>query len=361
MGGFGGNALGDLVTGETFNPVNALESAGGGALGGALGAGSSILNLGEGLLGAAPDLAGGLGSDAGFAGAVGGDVVPGGAAAAAPAAEGSLAGTTAAAAGATPAAVTDPFNLPTTGLAGGAPSSGLPGVATGESNAELASFATPNAATGGAATLPDGTPIVDPAAAPSAGDLSFADQSGAFGGLGGAAAPTAGELAGSSAGSGLGGISKFFKDNKELLGAGVGAAGIAKQLFGGTQGSPNQAALEQLLQQLQQQYQQLQGGQLTPAQAQQFQNNLAATISQINSTYAAHGMGGNSTSAMEDKAAAQASNTAGQAQAQSQNLNTGLQAAGLTARTADSLLTNELTQDAALSQAIARLAAAGLS
>jgi hypothetical protein len=116
-------------------------------------------------------------------------------------------------------------------------------------------------------------------------------------------------------------------------------------------------------------------GQLTPEQQQLAANNLAATLSTIKSRYGSLGHG-SSTSEMEDEAAATAASVGGAGALQQQNTAQGIQleqlassdaqasvqelltAAGVQGSQTNSLLTQQLAQDAQLSQMIARLAAA---
>lgn len=355
IGGSAGAGLGEGVSG-------ALGDVGG-AAGGSLG--SSFSDLASGILGGSPSAtsqtAGVLGDVAGAAPsttapAAAGTGLGGGIEGASPVA------------GATPTASLDPFGI--SGTASGTPgATGGPFTASGEFTAEPVTFADPTPATGGlgggitapGSTAPGG--VGGDLTSTAGGDFSFADLSGAFGGLGGTPAPTAADFAGTTGGGLFGPASNFIKNNKELLGLGLGAANIGRGLL---QPSIDTNALSQAqldayrrLQQLSQQLTQ-NGGQLTPEQAQQFQNDLEAVQSGIRGTYASKGMAG-STAQMEDLAAAQAASTAGKAKAMSANLNTGLQAAGLSGPTANSLLTYQLSQDAALSNMIARLAAAGLA
>lgn len=150
----------------------------------------------------------------------------------------------------------------------------------------------------------------------------------------------------------------------QAAGTALGAANIFRQLLSSNNIDVNaltaaQKAAFDRIQALSQQLTQG-GGQLTPEQAQQFANDLQAIQSAITARYTSKGQAPNSTSVMEDLAAAQAQNTAGKANAMSQNLRTGLTAAGMTPQFANQLLSYQLSQDAGLNQMLARLAAAGI-
>lgn len=356
----------------TFAPAAAdtLSSFGAGTLG------TGIADIASGVLGATGgggggvggvdasgalgDIAGGAPGASGAAGTGGiPDTILGGAPAAGPSPI----------AGASTSSITDPFNAGSS-VAAGTPETapnafGMPGgiqldpttgaVAEGDS--------APGAVTAGTG---GGTAGATGAAAfPQSNDFSFADLSGAFGGLGpNGVAPTASDLTGLANPGLFSQLSNFVKGNKDLIGLGLGGGNIVRGLM-----QPNidvnslnaaQLAAYQRLQQLSQMLTQ-NGGQLTPEQEQQFANDLAAVQSGIKSNYASKGMAPNSTAVQEDLAAAQAASTAGKASAMSRNLQTGLQAAGLSGPTAGSLLSYQLNQDAELSNMIARLAAAGLA
>lgn len=413
-GGLGGNLLGDAFSGSPVNLGNLGESAGiggvtgvaGGLLGGAGGGlptgSGDVLGTDLGTFGAAAgdagsgigsfdfgDLSGAFGGEGANAGnglsAAVGTQAPGtGIAAAAPAGAFGASGGGSPAAGATAQSVASPFD---TGLgaggAPGAPGSDLgafettpaPGVASGSATATNSPFGVPNT---GPVTGTGGNPgtAADVFTAPEApadilgdnlpsgggGGFDFANNSGAFGGLGSNPVPTAASLSGGGSGlsSAFGGVRDFIKSNKDLLGLGLGVGGIGRQLLQSGQSTPATAQLQGLFNQLQQQLQALQGGQLSPAQQQQFQNNLTATLAKIRSTYGSMGQG-RSTSEMEDEAAATAASTGAQATAMSQNLQLALQGAGIPASIANQLLSQEFAQDQGLSQAISRLAAATLS
>jgi hypothetical protein len=209
----------------------------------------------------------------------------------------------------------------------------------------------------------------------------------------------------------LGGIGDFIKSNGSWLGPLLGVAGLGKQLLapglsltpggGGANTAALTAAQQALIDQLaqlrqttltpaaqqgstaltkatstaQQYADQLLSGKLTPEQSQLVANNLAATISTIKSRYGSMGMG-NSTAAMEDQAAAEAASVGGAGALQQQNTAQGIQleqlassdaqasvqelltASGVEGNQTNTLLANQMAQDAQLSQMIARLAAA---
>lgn len=283
-----------------------------------------------------------------------GSAIAGGAPAAAPA-------TAAPIAGATPAGITDPFGL---AGAGGAPGVGDTATATGSASAFSDTFGTPagGGTFGGSAGSGVGGDLAGGGGGAAPGDFSFADQSGAFGGLNGAAPPTAADFP-SSTGSVFGGLKDFLKANKDWLGlAGTGVS-VGRSLLKGNQppgGDALNAQRQQILNTLMQQSQLLASGQLTPEQTQQFMNDLNAHISSIKAKYASLGQPG-STAELQDVAAAQALTTGNIGAQQTRQISTGLQGLGLAANQADRLTADQMAQDQQISDAIARLAAAGMA
>ena len=353
-------------------------------------AGSSLGGLADSVLGSGAGASGGAGAGAadGVGGAVGGtaDATGGGTAA------GGL-GTPSVGSpsvGATTQTITDPFStgganaVPglgggtpvgqtgalesfgggDTSVAGGAPSS--VGDTTAYQNYQLTGGQTGGFGDGAQPSLPGSTPSVDPSAAggatPAGGpvDYSFADQSGAFGGLGGAAPPTTADFPSSGLFSG---IKDFYKANKDWLNLGGAGLSVGRSLLQGNQppgGQANNDLQRQILQQLLQNQQALASGTLTPEQYQQIQNDLQAHLAGINSKYGSLGMSG-STAQLQDQAAAEAQATGQAGQLQQQRISQGFQQLGLAAPLANQLTQQQIAQDEQLSNAIAALAAAGMA
>jgi hypothetical protein len=161
--------------------------------------------------------------------------------------------------------------------------------------------------------------------------------------------------------SGFGDVMNWLKENRDVIGLGVGGAGIAKQLLAPQQpttGDPTTDALrKQLLQSQLNATNRLTSGEITPEQQQQINNNLQANISAIKAKYASLGMSGSTTEQQEiSSAMAQATGQAGGLQLET--IRTGLQGAGMAQQEANQLIRETMGQDAALSNAIAAFAAA---
>ena len=171
-------------------------------------------------------------------------------------------------------------------------------------------------------------------------------------------------------GAGVGGPFDFLSKNVlgpikqsgigELLGVGVPAAGLIKQLAsmsgGQTPLSPLQQEQLNAMRAQRGQAEQFMTGAVTPQMEQNFQNQTKAEIQQIKARYAQMGMSG-STAEMQDIAAAQARGTARLGQAQGQMIATGASMLGLPAGYMQKISNEQLAQDAAFSDALARFVA----
>lgn len=146
----------------------------------------------------------------------------------------------------------------------------------------------------------------------------------------------------------------------ELLGIGVPAAGLIKQLAsmsgGQTPLSPLQQEQLNAMRAQRGQAEQFMTGAVTPQMEQNFQNQTKAEIQQIKARYAQMRMSG-STAEMQDIAAAQARGTARLGQAQGQMIATGASMLGLPAGYMQKISNEQLAQDAAFNDALARFVA----
>ncbi len=205
----------------------------------------------------------------------------------------------------------------------------------------------------------------------------------------------------------LSAVGDFWDANKgwikDAAGLGLAGAGIGKGLLQQAAVPDSRAGQQQLLQELQQLRgtlnpnasqssaklqqlidqattlgNQLMSGELTAQQSALVKNNLGSTLSLIRSRYGSLGMG-HSTAEMQDEAAAQSTSMAGEGNLQTANRQQGitllqaassgnqaaieqaLRAAGLSGPVLSGVAAQQATEDAALSQAIARLAAATMA
>lgn len=352
-GNIGGAALGGLaeaapaaagVLGEvgSLAPVAALGataadvvSGGGSSGGGALGSDSSISNA---------IAQGNTVSGAGVPETTGATAAPTG-----------LGGGTGAGPGTTPSALTNSFGTqaPDLGVSAAPVSDGAS--ATGSTSATLSSFgqAAPDAAT---ATAPTG---LDPSVFPSTSSIDFS----VAGGPGGTLSGTGPNAVGGGIGDVLHGVGDFWKSNKDWIGAGLAGSNIVRSLLqSGNTGidlSSLNAERQALLQRLSQQGQTLASGQLTPDQEQLLQNQLQAHLSQIDAKYGQMGMAG-STTHLQERAAAISQASASRGQQQAATMSAGLQAQGMAANVANTLVAQQLQEDEALNQMIANLARSAL-
>lgn len=208
-------------------------------------------------------------------------------------------------------------------------------------------------AAGGSAPALTGTPgVLDPAISPSATAREYITSGGAAGPLG--ATANAGLF---DPGGPLAGIKDFIKDNKSLIGPGLLAGTVGKQLLfppsipGKGQLDANAGLAGNIAQKF--------AGGLTPEQQAASAQQLKGQIAAIKSKYASLGMSG-STAEQQDIQNAQNRASASQAGAVSQNANTALGAIGVSNQPILAVANQQLADDTALSNAIARAAAVGM-
>ena len=147
----------------------------------------------------------------------------------------------------------------------------------------------------------------------------------------------------------------------ELLGVGLPAAGLIKQLAsmsgGQTPLSPLQQEQLNAMRAQRGMAEQFMTGQVPAGMQQSLQNQAQAEIQQIKSRYAQMGMSG-STAEMQDIAAAQARATARLGQAQSNMIAQGAAMLGMPATITQQLSREQLAQDAAFNDSLAQFVAA---
>ena len=365
-GGFGGNALGDLFTGETFSPLQAGESAVGGAIGGGLAGAGGISGLANGIGGssaaAASDpfgAAGGFTSDAGFGGAVGSDIVPGGAnevLSSAPAVEAP--------------ALAPGSDLAISGTAVPSPGGGVASFATPETS--LASFGGGNPV----AAAPAAGPAASAAGAPGSIDsidtlLQTLGTSGADpfngglsadAGLAGAVGPgivPGGGTPDLGGGFGPKDLLALLKGNKDLIGPGLLAGGYLKNLVA-PQGIPGSGLLTANAGLASGIAAQNAGGNLTPAQQAQSDLLLKNQINAIKGKFANLGLSGSDAELAEIRDA-QNKNLGTSASTETANQQTALTAIGAADAPTLAVAQQQIQDDNDLSKMLAALAAASIS
>ncbi len=395
LGGVAGNALGDAVTGEGWSPLGAAESglAGGvgGGIGGALSGPASVAGGGTAAAAADP-----FGAGPAF---LGGDASLGAEAAGAAPAAGAASSAPAIAPVADPAISGLPIEQQISGELGpsqgalaseppaGASSAGGPGLGA-------ASPVSPSVSAGGANIDPADAALHDAAlqkALNQAAGQPFSSDAGFAGAVGSDVVPGGVPLSGSQAlvgtevgpkqfnsigdllGSGkvadtgglfgaqgpLSGVSSFLKNNSTALGLGGLGLSLGKQaLFppkipGADQLGANAGLARSIAENFG-------SGGLNGAQSAASQQALASQISAIKAKYAGMGLSG-STAEQQDIQNAQNANLASQSQAINQNAQTALSALGVSNAPTQAIAQQALQDDKDLSEAIALMAAAGLS
>lgn len=358
LGGFAGNALGDAVTGERFDPGAAALSGAAGGVGGGIGGALSgpSAALGGGTAAAAADPFGAGPAFLGGEASLGADAAAG---------TGSALGSSAPAI----APVADPgiSGLPIEGQianelgpSGGALSSGGTGVAGpgGGVGAAVDPVAAPASAP--TASVAGGVDPNDPLAAfralaaPQSAGAASPNVSSTLSSAG-VADPTGG-LFGSN--GPLSGVKEFLKSNRDLIGPAGLALSLGKSALFPSKipGQDTLAGNAGIAQNIATQN----SGGLNPSQSAASQQSLDKQISDIKAKYASLGLAG-STAEQQDINNARNSNLASQAQAVDNNAKTALAALGVSNAPTQAIAQQQLSDDKELSEAIALMAAAGLS
>lgn len=234
------------------------------------------------------------------------------------------------------------------GQSGGSGPAAPGGSGSGSSTAVLSSFA------GGPGGVTSVAP--DPGATAAGNVSSISPEVAAF-------ADTIATSAGgvTPSGGGLGALAKSIfsgaKDVAPLVGLGAGATGLIRTLTSGGPSALNPLQQEQLdmLRNQQQTGQSMMTGQLTPEMQGSIQQNVQQQINAIKQKYAQMGMTG-STAEMQDIAAATAGGQTQIANAQANMIKTGAALVGLPTNAIAGLTKEQLAQDAAFNDALAKFA-----
>lgn len=157
------------------------------------------------------------------------------------------------------------------------------------------------------------------------------------------------------------GIPEVLDIGGKVAGVGIPAYSILSQLSRQQGGQTPLSALQQeqlnALRTQQNAYQQMMSGQVPASVQQTLQRQAQAEIQQIKAKYAKLGMSG-STAESQDIAAAQARATAGLAQYQTQMMTAGAQGLGIPVAQIGKLSDQQLREDAAFNDALAKFVAA---